>query len=503
MKVVDARTMAEIDRAAQEEYAIPGSILMENAGIKAYQLLRRHYWNEGLPSDPVVFVVGKGNNGGDALVIARQLFLDGYRGGTVLAASSPDPTQIEMCRKLGIPVLSWPQTQAREAVSSASIIVDGLTGTGIRGALRSPLDEIVAAINATPAVTISIDVPSGIGDEFRKGMPAVNADITVTMGLPKLSLYLPDARPLCGTIHVVALGFPPTLIESESIPGTMLTREHVKGQLPRLAPDSYKNSRGTVGVFAGSEGTTGASVLASRAAAHGRAGLVTLFVDRPVYVPVASQLTSVMVRPVDYGDVPERFESPVSLESFGARVVGPGWGTGESRRRWLRVLLGSGRGVLDADGITVLAQDASIARPLPGGWVLTPHPGEFSRLIGVPREEILADPIRHLLAAARSFGSTVVLKSHVTYIGAPDGRYWILDGMNPALGTGGAGDVLAGAIGGFLAGGLPPEVSACAGVLLHHLAGKRAYSEHGWFTADELIPFLSEEARFDEESIGI
>lgn len=497
MRIVDSQTMARIDRAAQDDYRMPGLLLMENAGLKAHRLLRDRYWNGDFPSGKTVYLVGKGNNGGDALVMARQAFLDGYRGGVIVSASAPDATQLAMCRALGIPHLEWPAATAREALTTATAVVDGLTGTGIRGALRPPLDEVVAVVNSSASFVISVDVPSGIGDEYRAGMPAVRADVTLTMGLPKLALYLPNARILCGAIHVVSLGFPPDLVESSEIPGTMLTLDAVKAAVPPLALDAYKSVRGTVGVFAGNEGTTGAAVLAARAAAHARAGLVTLFADRSVYTPVASQLSSIMVRPADFDGSPQELRSPVSLDAFHARVVGPGWGRQEGRRRWLRRLLESGRGVLDADGISVLAEDASIARPLANPWVLTPHPGEFSRLTGVPRDDLLADPLQHLLAAAKQFGATIVLKSHVTYIGSPSGRYWVLDGMNPALGTGGSGDVLAGVIGGFLAGGLEPDVAACAGVLVHHRAGRKAYEELGWFTADELLPYVSREARLD------
>lgn len=503
MKVVDSRTMAQIDRAAQEDYHFPGLLLMENAGLKTYLLLRHHYWQGGFPRGKTAFVVGKGNNGGDALVIARQLFLDGYREGVVVAASTPDEGQLAMCRALGIPILEWPAPPARETISTAATIVDGLTGTGIRGALRSPLDAVVAAVNESSAFVVAVDIPSGLGDEYRRGMPAVRADVTVTMGLPKLALYLPHARPLCGKIHTVPLGFPPDLVHSDSIPGAMLTGEAIRGEVGSLPPEAYKNVRGTVGVFAGSQGTTGAAVLAARAAAHSRAGLVTLFVDRPVYTPVASQLSSIMVRPADFEGDPAGLQSPLPLDGFSSRVVGPGWGRGPGRARWLRALLEAGRGVLDADGLSVLAEDSTISRPLPHPWILTPHPGEFSRLSGVARDELLADPLPHVLAAAEELGGVIVLKSHVTYVAAASGRYWILDGMNPALGTGGSGDLLAGTIGGFLAGGLDPETAACAGVFVHHRAGRRAYDDLGWFTADELVSYISQEARFDEGSLGL
>lgn len=503
MKVVDSAKMTEIDRRTQDEYGFPGIVLMENAGLKSYQLLKRSYWNDALPKGLTAFVVGKGNNGGDAMVIARQLYLEGYRGGYILCAAQPDKVQTEMCSKLGISVLDWSDQRSTQILAEASTIVDGLTGTGIRGALRPPLESVVEAMNAAPGFKIAVDVPSGVGDSFRPGMPAVRADVTITMGLPKLSLYLPSARTLCGEIHVVDLGFPRALTESEEIPGSLLTFDLVREMVPEIGAAAYKNRRGTVGVFAGTEGTTGAAVLAANGAAHSRAGLVNLFIDRSGYQAAASQLSAVMVRPADYSRSPETFSSPVPLERFDSRVVGPGWGRAPDRLPWLRAIMDSGPGVLDADGISLFASDDEIARPLRHPWILTPHPGEFSRLTGIARDELMADPLPHLLEASRSIGATIVLKSHVTYIVGSDGRYWILDGMNPALGTGGSGDLLAGIIGGFLAGGLDATAAACAGVFVHHRAGKRGFAELGWFTANELLPFVAREARLDERSAGL
>lgn len=487
--------MGEIDRRAQEEYSIPGLVLMENAGLKSYLFLKNSYWNGGLPKGRVVFLAGKGNNGGDAMVIARQCRLDGLDDGVIVSVGAGGSEQAQMCRKLGIPIREWPEEEARRAIAEASFIIDGLSGTGIRGPLRKPVDEVVERANEARATRIAVDVPSGVGDAFRPGYPAVRADITLTMGLPKLSLYLPHARPLCGTIHVIPIGFPRPLVESESIPGELLTLDVVRRLVPPVGPDAYKNRRGTVGVFAGAVGTSGAAILSSQAAARSRAGLVTLFITPEAYQQASAQLGGVMVRPCSYE---ESTPESVGADHFTVRLVGPGWGTVPSRRKWLRGLLSAGPGVLDADGINLLAAEAENAPALGGRWVLTPHPGELSRLCGVSRDEILTDPLPPLLETARRLEAVVVLKSHVTFVGAPDGRYWILDGMTPSLGTGGSGDILAGIIAGFLAGGLTAATAACAGVLVHNRAGRRAFAEIGWFAAEDILPFVSMEARLDE-----
>jgi NAD(P)H-hydrate epimerase len=259
------------------------------------------------------------------------------------------------------------------------------------------------------------------------------------------------------------------------------------GALRDLAPlprEAHKGRRGHLAAFAGSEGTTGAAWLASTAAARSRPGLVTLFLDRSLYTSAIRRFQSVMVRPWDgpAQDFPAR--------RFSALLVGPGWGLGPGRAEWLAHLLGLALpGVLDADGITLLA---GLDGPRLGGrWVLTPHPGEFARLAGLEVPELLADPLPPLLEASSRLEAVILLKGHCSYVASPDGRYWILDGMNPALATGGSGDVLAGIVGGLLAGGLPPLAAARIGALLHARAGERAYGERGYFLAEDLLPYVS------------
>lgn len=496
MKAVSSRVMAEIDRRAQDEFGFPGIILMENAGLKGYLMLKERLWGGKLPTGLLAFVVGKGNNGGDALVMARQAFLEGKRELSLVYVGAPDPLQAQMCEGLGIPYLRWGEEPARAAIAAASVLFDGLTGTGLEGALRSPLPEVVEAMNDSAALTVAIDVPSGVGDAYRPGFAAVHADVTLTMGLPKLSLYLPHARPLCGEIWVVPLGFPPQLIGDPALPGELLDREAARSGLSEPPAEAYKNRRGALAVFAGAPGTTGAAVLAAGAAARSRAGLVSLFAEPEIYSVVASHLTSVMAKPWDPRLPPAQTFDP---SGFSALLVGPGWGQTENRLQWLSALIASGLpGVLDADGLNLLATHPELAPEGCGGrWVLTPHPGEFARLSGVDRRTVMEDPLPPLLELARRLDAVVVFKSHVSYIGTPDGRYWILDGMNSALGTGGSGDLLAGIIAGFLATGAEPEAAARAGVYVHHRAGRRGYDELGWFAAEELLPFIARAARLD------
>lgn len=497
VKIVDSGAMAVIDRRAQEEFLFPSLLLMENAGLKT--------WNQIADSQrdalhAVVFLAGAGCNGGDAFVMARQCLMAGGEPSVVLAggepaSAGPSLDNLRLCGRLGIPCLPWPghEERVRRLLHGASLIVDGIAGTGLRGPLRPPLADLVAAVNAASARVASIDVPSGVGDGFRAGWPAVRASCTFAIGLPKLCLYLPAARPLCGRIRVVDIGFPPALTADPAITGELLGEEDGARLLPPVPADAHKGIRGSVAVFAGAPGTAGAAWLSANAAARARAGLVTAYLDPATYPLLASRFVSVMAKPWR----PDSGDDGLEPSRHQALLVGPGWGDSPSREAPLRRLLACGLpGVLDADGLNVFARLTAArgtGRPQLGGrWILTPHPGEFSRLMGIGKEELLADPLSAARGAAKALDAVVVLKGPCTWIASMDGRFAVWDGMEPALATGGSGDVLAGMAAGILAGGVEPFTAARAAVCLHAKAGRLARASSGWFLAEDLVGRVSE-----------
>ncbi len=489
--------MARIDSRSQDEFAIPSGILMEDAGLSAWQLVRRRLWRGRKPRGRLLFIAGKGNNGGDAFVMARRAAVEGAGPlSIVLGAGRPSPDSdpgrmLAACDGLGIERLEWPAERGRieSRLAETGWIFDGLTGTGLRGPLSPPLANLVALVNAAPGRTIAIDVPSGIGEGFREGFPAVHASATLTMGLPKLCLYLPRARAFCGRIHVVHLGFPPSLLDDAGIAGEMLSPRDYLSRAPRIPSDTHKGLRGHLAVFSGSRGTTGAAWLCATAAARARVGLVTLFTDTDAYPVIAPKLTSVMCRP---WDPPSTDRLPAwDAHRFSAVLAGPGWGLDEGKARWLDHLLSLPvKGVLDADALTLLGNRTS-RTDLGGRWVLTPHPGEFARLSGASRDAVLDDPVEHARSESRRLNAVIVLKGHATVIAEPQGRFWILDGANPALATGGSGDVLAGIIAAGVAGGMSPLDAALFGVSLHAHIGRMAARAQGWFLAEDLVPLIS------------
>ena len=497
LAVVTGAQMAAIDRRAQSDWSLPGGVLMENAGANAYAAVRTHLWGGAGAPGTLAFVAGRGNNGGDALVMARHAHIAGAdeavvvlaggepRGGTAAAAN------LAACRALGVPVLAG--EAGRAALRRAAWIFDGITGTGLRAALAAPQAALVEHINAARGSVVAIDVPSGLHDRYDGG-PLVRAGATVTMGLPKRCLYLPATRTAVGAILVVAAGFPPPLLSDPAIGCHLLTEDLLPGMLPAAAPDAHKGTRGHVAVFAAAPGSTGAAHLASIAAARAGAGLVTLYADRETYPLVAPAARSTMCRCLDDAGAAAL---AALLARHQALLVGPGWGRSEPRRVLLGELLAAPLpGVLDADGLTLLAQLAELeGRPrlLGGRWVLTPHPGEMGRMLGMPTAQVLADPAAAAGAAAERWQASVVLKGHVSYVASAD-RLAILDAGNPALATGGSGDVLAGVVAGLLSRGLSADAAARAAVLVHSRAGRHAARDGGWIVAEDLLAHIGRAA---------
>ncbi len=511
---------------------------MENAGQRIWQALKDWAGSRLEENARLVIVAGTGNNGGDALVIARVAWLEARFTTSVVLTRQPDrgPAAVHAasCEALGIPVTVYSEdpADAHALIGEADWVFDGLLGTGLSGPVRGSAATLIEEINTCDATVVAIDVPSGVGDEFKRGFTAVQADLTVTVELPKRSLYLPYARPHCGEIVTVSIGFPPQLLRGVECKVRLLRTGDLEALLPPARPEAYKNSRGRLAVFAGAPGTAGALLLCAGAAARGRCGYVTAFVDEAIYPLLGASFPGLVVKPMLFAggttadgerlqageaapatsarsgagepetgrvDVRERLER--ELAGYDAVLCGPGWGVSLEREAIMETLINAGySGVIDADGIRVLARLRSAGRigDLGGNWVVTPHPGEFTVLAeGADGSSHPADrPVETVRRTAERLNAVVVLKTHVTYIADPvDGSVYVVDGMNPALGTAGSGDVLAGVIAGLLAHGLTPARAACLGVIIHQKAGTRATREREWYAAEELLDYLGEACR--------
>lgn len=522
MRAVTGVQMREIDRLAQEEAAIPGLILMENAGRAVFgQALRMLGEPEGRR---VLVLCGKGNNGGDGLVAARHLCHHGAEV-RVLVTASPEEIKgdaaanLAMARaeeampgsRLVVRFLSgtdWEDLLAQE-LAAADLVVDALLGTGIQGGARGPVARVIEMVNRAGRPVLSVDVPSGLdADTGAVNGPCVRARVTVTLGLPKVGLLVYPGAEYAGSVVVADIGIPPGLVDRVNPRVEMLEEEQVAAWLPERPAAAHKGTFGHLWVVAGSQGMVGAAKMAAMAGLRGGAGLVTLALPARQQPVAAAGLSEVMTRglPEEEGML-----SPSALDvlkeagrGVEAWAIGPGLGRSPGVAtlvrdfvRWCPAPL-----VIDADGLWALGSDLSLLREREHPTVLTPHPGEMARLLDSTVARVQADRVAAAREAARRSGAVVVLKGARTLVATPDDRVFINPTGNVGMATGGAGDVLTGLVGAFLAQGLPAERAACVGVFLHGLAGDLAAERRGYLSlvAGDILAFLPRAARRLEQA---
>jgi ADP-dependent NAD(P)H-hydrate dehydratase / NAD(P)H-hydrate epimerase len=509
-KIISSSAMADIDREAIEGYGIPGILLMEHAAAAVVSQLKKLLRVKKLSRSAasLLFIAGPGNNGGDALAAARIAAGAGYAGAAVLLVQQKlhetAALQLTMVRNLGIPVYLWDDPETEAALRRADCIIDGISGTGLTGDLRGRAGEAAEKLRFAresgelKAAFLAVDIPSGMHEAGTQDSPLVPADVTVTMGLRKTACYLLQTRHLCGKIVCINPGFPRELLENAH-EDALLAEDEDAVLLP-LKLTAYKNSRGHAAVFAGSPQTPGAALLSASAAAHMRAGLITLYTALEAARPVLSSIPAAIIPLPVESETDRRIIGRQELQQrFTAVLAGPGWGTGEQQAAQLKEILASELPViLDADALTLLAAEirqnrSEVRRTSP--LILTPHPGEFERLSGVPAGSPGKVIIASLREFAREFSCIVIYKAHLLYIAAPDGRVTVAEGLNPAMGTAGSGDVLAGCAAGLLCSGHEAYKAAVTATYLHQKAGRVLYRRNGIFTADQLIPVLADLAR--------
>jgi len=441
--LVSAAGAKAMDAEAMASWGLNSFALVEAAGRACAKAFCEAFpWRK---QEKLAFaaLAGKGNNAADALVMLKALILDGYAqpsdcavftaAATTVADSGKTPLSEATLavQKLGVPVKAWGGAEAAE-LSRFDVIIDGITGTGLNGPLRDTALKMAEAVNAcSQSCIVAIDVPSGNYDGWRAGEPIIAAHMTLAIEPRKSCLYTQAARPYAGNIIPAGGIFPLALIEQYR-EAELLDWEAASARIAPVSPTAYKHERGVVEIRAGSSGAAGAARLAALGAQAAGAGLARLIVDPSLYPVIAPACSGVMVAT----EADERF-------SPNAVLLGPGWGRGEDRLSLLKSYLPREKNglplILDADAIA-LAKGITFN----GNALLTPHPGEFAAYTDLPKDAILNDPIPALRRFAQEKNAYILLKGHVLYAAAPDGRIGVIDGMNPALATGGSGDVLAG-----------------------------------------------------------
>lgn len=451
--VVTAEEMREWDRRAIQERGIPERVLMEAAGRAAAEVVHRLH-----PEGRVVAAVGGGNNGGDALVLLRTLAARGREVAAVQAGGSlPDRALLH-----GWELDVIPAHEAEAAFRGAGVVVDGILGTGAKGAPRYPAAAVIAAMNACGRPVAALDGPSGVDMTTGRAEEgaAVRAAVTVTFGAPKRGLLLFPGRALAGRVVAVEIGFPP--LAAGAAGGRVVTDAWVRARLPRVPADAHKGTLGTTCVVAGRSGVGGAVVMAAMGALRAGAGMVRVLSHADNRVVLQQSVPEALYTDRDGGGVDD------ALAGAAAVVAGPGMGTGDAELDLLRRVARAGDAplLLDADAVTLLARSPELRGDIGRPLLLTPHPGEASRLLGRPVAAITADPFAAAAEIAGRYECAAILKGAPSLVAAPGEPVLVSVAGHSGIATGGMGDTLSGVAGALLAMGCPPREAAAIALFL-------------------------------------
>ncbi|WP_028975378.1 bifunctional ADP-dependent NAD(P)H-hydrate dehydratase/NAD(P)H-hydrate epimerase [Spirochaeta cellobiosiphila] len=447
--------MAQMDRDVQNEYHIPGIVLMENAGRSFCEILLSQPEIKSLVNNNILILAGAGNNGGDALVIARVLYDKGYSVSIYnpfIKGSESFLIQKEICVSMGLYFLSnFPEDEY-------DVIIDGLIGTGVNGPLRDNIKSIIAQIKNYKGIKVSIDVPSGCSDTNHEDF--IPCDLTIAMGALKKLLYHPHIQPYRGRIIVADPGFPQVSFGKLSKNFFLIESQDKKNLIPN--PFGHKGTHGLVEIWGGSPGMEGAALLAASGSGRIGAGLVCIHTSHPDHVSRRCTDLFVMINN-------EENSSPKAK----ALVLGCGWGRNAERLDVLNRLLSlSIPTVVDADGLFALKKVDISSYSNKNKLVLTPHVGEAAYLLDTTIEIIKSDPDSCVRTLADKYNCWVLLKDFTSRFTAPGESIYIHSEPNGYLGTGGSGDILAGLLGGLLCQGYSSFDAITQSLLIHNEAGR-------------------------------
>jgi NAD(P)H-hydrate epimerase len=464
MKLVSADTMRSLDRLVVRDYGIKGLVLMENAGRGIAEIVKRECSRK--KGKRVSIVVGKGNNGGDGFVCARHLKNSGFNVSLLSLAGIK-----EIKGDAGVNARIWEKMGSIKTIRTAgdikkhssalihsTVIVDGLFGTGLSTPVRGLYAKVIDFINDIGRPVISIDIPSGLDATTGKVLgTCIKAEVTATMALPKIGLFLYPGRELAGRVEVVDIGMDigmGELIEKADLRWHLIDDCEVTERLGPRGRDTHKGTYGHVLVLAGSTGKTGAAYMTAMGAMRAGAGLVTLGVPESVHPALEEKTAEVMTYPLL--ETAERTlgegsykQAEKLMEGKAAVVIGPGLGTPNAEIAGFleRIVRGCTVPiVIDADGLNALEGRTSILKKAGRRCILTPHPGEMARLLGINSKEVQADRVGSAERLAEKTGCTVILKGAGTIIATHERVFINLTG-NPGMATAGTGDVLSGMIG--------------------------------------------------------
>ena len=473
MKILSSNQLKELDKYTMEQEPIASIDLMERAAQALTEAIIRR-WDT---SHPIVVFAGPGNNGGDALAVARMLSQKSYHVEVFLfntkgRLSEECQTNLHRLKTCGSIYFTEISTQFDPPILTENhVVIDGLFGTGLNKPLNGGFAAVVKYINASKATVVAIDIPSGLMGEdntYNIRPHIVRADVTLSIQLPKLSFFFPENEEIVGEWELLDIGLKQSYILAAESPYSILEEEQIRSLIKPRKRFAHKGSFGHGLLIAGSYGMAGASILSAKACLRSGIGLLTVHV--PIYNHDLLQTT--VPEAIVQTDIHERYYAePVDLSKYKALAIGPGLGQEEDTALAMMEQIQASNipVVLDADAINILSSHRNWLSRLPKQSILTPHLGELERLTGkcMDTYERLTK-VKELAAYLHSY---IIVKGAWTIIVTPDGRCFLNPTGNPGMATAGSGDVLTGILLALLAQGYSQEEACQLGVYVHGLAG--------------------------------
>jgi hydroxyethylthiazole kinase-like uncharacterized protein yjeF len=499
MKICSVEEMREMDRRAVEQYGIIEALLMENAALATCSVIAREI---GIAGKRFSVLCGMGNNGGDGFAVARKLHSNG---GNVSVYLLGDPGRLTGAAKLNYEIISKMPFTVQPLVSAQSVrmkllhsdaIVDAIFGTGLARNVEGLYRDVIESINTAGKAVVSVDIPSGVNGNTGTIMgTAVNADFTVTFGLPKRGMILYPGCERCGPLYVTHISFPPALYDSDEVAVAFNDPQ----ALPPRARTGHKKDFGEVLFIAGAANYFGApcfSAMSFLKAGGGYSRLAAPASITPFIAVRGGEIVFMPQKETQAGSIARANRNDL-LDLAGRMdmvVIGPGLSLDDETQHLVRELTEEIKNpvIIDGDGITAVCHDLSVVKGRSAPTVLTPHPGEMARITKRSVTEIEADPIRVLQETAKELNAIIVLKGAHSLVGFPDGRVFVNMSGNPGMATAGSGDVLTGTIAAMYGLGLPVEEAVRTGVFVHGMSGDlaaEAIGEDG-MTAGDILEYL-------------
>ena len=496
MKIFTTAQIRELDKFTIEHEPIASLDLTERAARALTQVVVQ----EWTVATPIVIFAGPGNNGGDALAMARMLSDQNYKVSVYLfnisghlSADCAANKQRLLDTKLAKNFIEVSTEFDPPVLDSNTLVIDGLFGSGLNKPLAGGFASLVKYINASPSKVVSIDVPSGLMTEdnaYNVRANIIRADMTLTLQHPKLSFLFPENQQFVGQLRVLDIKLSKEGIEKIEASFTMIEESDVRQRLISRSPFAHKGQMGTALMIAGSYGMAGAAVLATKACL--RSGVGKVVVNSPRRNMPILQM-SVPEAVVQAGSEETIFAETIDTEDYQSMGIGPGLGQSEQTAIALIAQLRRTQCpiVADADAINILANHRAWLQQLPKDIIMTPHPKEFDRLEGHSADTY--ERITKACNLAERLKGYIILKGHYTAICCPDGHVMFNTTGNAGMATAGSGDVLTGILTGLLARGYKPQDACIVGVYLHGLAGDLAAKEIGEesLIASDIIQYIS------------